>query len=199
MPPVTLSSKVIMTDVKPSSDMFMGAMVNKDANSRDNEVQKYVSEGFSQILHPVSGEPMSKEDFNNTGWKLEYIGYDSPLNFKSHAFRGSDQTIMPHRAQVKDSEGKVIGSTVVSRTDSEKKTKEFKASKIINNVYKRAVLNSGEWTYASTKGIPAKGFEKTAFKYNKDGTVDVKMNNGKILENQDVNILPMYIYENYKE
>ena len=200
MPPVTLSSKIIITDFNPSSDMFMGSMINKDANSRDNQVQRYVSEGLSTIIDPLDPtQRMSKEEFNERGYKLEYIGYESPLNFKEHAFNGSDQNVMAHRVQVKDSGGKVIGSTVVSRTDSEKNTREFRASKIINNVYKRAVLNSGEWTYVSTKGVPANDFKKTAIKYNENGSVDIKKNDGSIERNLDVNSLPMYIYQNYKE
>ena len=200
MPPVTLSSKIIMTDQKPNSDMFMGEMKGKEAGDRNDLVQTYISEGLSTMIDPLDPtRRMSKEEFNERGYKLEYIGYESPLNFKKHAFNGSDQNVMAHRVQVKNSEGKVIGSTVVSRTDSEKNTREFRASKIINNVYKRAVLNSGEWTYVSTKGVPANDFKKTAIKYNENGSVDIKKNDGSIERNLDVNSIPMYIYENYKE
>lgn len=199
MPPVTLSSKVIMTDQKPSSDMFMGEMKGKEAGDRDDLVQKYVSKGYSKLINPKTGKPMTAEQFNEKGWKLKYDGYESPLNFKEHTFENPEQNVMSHSVRVLDSEGKVIGNSVVSRTDSEKNTREFKASKIINNVYKRAVLNSGEWTYVSTKGVPANDFKKTAIKYNKNGTIDIKKNDGRIEENLDINSLPMYIYENYKE
>ena len=199
MPPVTLSSKIIMTDQKPSSDMFMGEMKGKEAGDRDDLVQKYISKGYSKIINPEDGKPMSTEEFNKKGWKLKYDGYESPLNFKEHSFQDPDQNIMAHSVRVFDSEGKMIGNTVVSRTDSEKNTREFKASKIINNVYKRAVLNSGEWTYVSTKGVPANDFKKTAIKYNENGSVDIKKNDGSIERNLDVNSIPIYIYQNYKE
>lgn len=199
MPPVTLSSKVIMTDQKPSSDMFMGEMKGKEAGDRDDLVQKYVSKGYSKLINPETGKLMTAEQFNEKGWKLKYDGYESPLNFKEHAFENPEQNVMSHSVRVLDSEGKVIGNSVVSRTDSEKNTREFKASKIINNVYKRAVLNSGEWTYVSTKGVPANDFKKTAIKYNENGTIDIKKNDGSIERNLDINSLPMYIYQNYKE
>jgi hypothetical protein len=199
MPPVTLSNSVVRASIEPSSDMFLGAMVNKDANARNATMQQDLEYGFRSIIDPETGKELKPSEFKKKGWKVEYVGYDSPLNFRGYNFQNPKQQVMSHRVIVKDEEGNIIGNSVVGRTDKEQKSNEFKAASALTFSYRNAVLNSGEWTPFGTKESAPGNLRGMQIRYNLDGTVDVKDPSGRVTpEPISTDELSSFIFRNYK-
>lgn len=199
MPSPTISNKIIRADINPSSDMFMGQLVNKDAASRNNTLELDLNAGLRTIINPENNKPMTAQEFRDKKWKIEYIGYDSPLNFNGYNFKDPKQQVMAHKVIVKDEDNKVIGTSAVSRSHEEKNTPEFKASSLLTFSYRNAVLNSGEWTPIGTKNSPAKNLKGSKIKYNYNGTIDIMTPSGQVEENLPTEALSKYIYNNYND
>lgn len=208
MPPVTLSNKIIRADINPSSDMFMGALVNKDADSRNATIQNDLEFGLRTMINPETNKPMTSNEFKEKNWKIEYVGYDSPLNFRGYKFQDPKQQVMAHRAIVKDKDGNIIGNTAVSRSHEEMNSPEFKAASLLTFSYRNAVLNSGEWTPIGTTESPSRNLKGAKIKYNYDGSVKIKKPNGELIKIKDSNgneyedlpteYLSQYIFNNYQ-
>lgn len=205
MPKVRLGSSIIQPDIDPSAEMFAGQTLGKDANQRNATMQSHLDADLREIINPETNLPFKKGEFAKNGYKVEYIGYDSPINFRGYKFGDKlNENVMAHKVLLKDSEGKVIGKTTVSRTKEEKEMPQFKASYIINNGYKNAVLNIGEWTSLGTfHGVKndagAQKFNGYKVKYNADGTMQVRDKQGNVSAAVAPDQFKDFVYTKYFE
>lgn len=202
MPPVTLSDKEIITDIVPNNNMFANGLKTKDSNQRNNYITKSLSSGHSTLIDPITKKPLTYDEFKDKGYEVEYIGYDSPLNFRGYKFNNHKQQVMAHKVLVykkEDGERKLLGKSAVSRTNEEMNTPEFRASSLLTFSFRNAVLNSGEWTPLGTQQSSAKNLNGSKIKYNYNGTIDIKTPKGELYENLPTEALSEYVLRNYKE
>jgi hypothetical protein len=203
IPSIRIGNSVIRIDSEPNAEMFAGTLNSKDANQRNANAQLELEGGFRNIIDPTTGEKMDVKEFRDKGYKVEYIGYDSPINFRGYNFGDNlNENVMAHKVILKDSDGKVIGTTAMSRTKEEKEMPQFKASYIINNSYKNAVLNTNEWTpigpYSGLKDENQNKFKGYKMKYNEEGTIDIKDPKGNmIISNAAPDSLKSFVYNKY--
>ena len=155
----------------------MGSLSNKDANSRNATIQQDLEYGIRKITDPITGKPMKPSEFKSKGYKVEYVGYDSPINFRGSNFEDPKQDVMAHRVIVRDKDGNIVGNgnAAVSRTETEKQMPEFKSSSAITFSYRNAVLADGEYVDFGTKDSSPGQLKGMKIKYNSDGTITVKV------------------------
>lgn len=171
----TVGNDVIQADVTPSSQMFMGELQGKDANKRNETIQKNLEAGFRTIIDPETGKELTPKEFREKGYTVEYIGYDSPLNYRGYNFgeNNAEQQVMAHKVIVYNEDKKPIGNAAVSRTKQELESSQFKKASIINKVYRNTAQKYGDWI------TPNKYIKNTKVKMNEDSTFSISYN-GKI-------------------
>lgn len=168
----TVGNDVIQADITPNSQMFMGQLQGKDANKRNETIQKNLEAGFRTIIDPETGKELTPKEFREKGYTVEYIGYDSPLNYRGYKFgeNNKEQQVMAHKVIVYDEDKKPIGNAAVSRTKQELETPEFKKAYIIHHVYQNAAQKYGDWI------TPNKYIKNTKVKMNEDSTFSIEYN-----------------------
>lgn len=176
----TVANDIIRPDISPNAEMFMGNFAKKSGSERNFSLNQEVQAGFRDVLDPDTGIVYKKKDFEKggkaEGYKLEYVGYDSPVNARGSKFGNSkEQSVMPHRAILKDADGKVVnGNVSVSRTKQEIESPEFKKAYEINKTYIGALSNLGEWVIPKGVYSGSKRLKEFRVRYNEDGTISMK-------------------------
>lgn len=172
----TIGNDIIRPDTSPDSQLFMGELSKKDAAQRNLTLEQDVrgdeeSPAFRQMVDEKTGEKVKLGD----GEKIDYIGYDSPINFRAHKFNNSlEQNVMAHRAQIIDKDGNFVRNVAIGRTKNEIATPEFKVMYSINHIYRNAVNNLGEWVTPTGKGTGSKQIKNYQIKYTDDGMFIIK-------------------------
>lgn len=167
----TIGNDVIRPDVTPNGQLFMGELAGKSPADRDAALTQDIGAGFRKVIDETTGVELKLQD----GQKIEYIGYDSPVNARGYKFDNKyEQNVMAHKALIKDKEGNVINHVVISRTPQEMKTGEFKRAYEINQIYKRALTKFGEWVQPTGTYSGSSNVKKYQVRYNDDGTIQLK-------------------------
>lgn len=144
--PITLTSKVIKSDTGTSTLGFPGLSETKDANKRSANIKADITHNTRQIVDPETNRPISGKEFfeKYPDAEVDYYGYFSPHNVSNEAQWGneSQQSIIPHRITVTHGSGddKKTFTTSMSRTYNDFNTSDFRASKTLNNVFRKITL-----------------------------------------------------------
>ena len=176
----TIGNDIIMADITPNSQMFMGELANKDEKSRNALMQNQLDAGLRSMIDPKTGEELTPEKFREKGYKIEYIGYDSPINYRGYNFKGGNQnvqTTMAHKVNVYDEDGKSLGQSAVTRTAQEIKDSKFQKSYQMTHIYRNAVNNFNNWVTPSS-------VKNTKVKFKDNGLFDIQYN-GQLYEDLD--------------
>ena len=183
----TIGSDIIRPDIVPNGQLFMGELAGKAPADRDQAILQDIRGGYRDVIDPETGKALKKEDWQKGGkaedWKVQYEGYDSPVNYRESAYRNSkEQSVMPHRVLITDKDGKAIGNTSVSRSPQELKTPVFKKAYEINHVYKNAVNNFGDWVTATGNYSGSRQLKGLQIRQNEDGTFQFRK--GKLVSDK---------------
>ena len=176
----TIGNDIIMADITPSSQMFMGELANKDEKSRNALMQNQLDAGLRSMIDPESGEELTPEEFREKGYKVEYIGYDSPVNYRGYNFKGGNQNIqttMAHKVNVYDADGNSLGTAAVTRSAQEIKDPKFQKAYQITHIYRNAVNNFNNW-------VTPKNIKNTKVMFKDNGLFDIQYN-GKTYNDLD--------------
>ena len=170
--PITLSSKVIKSDMKLNSLGFPGELVSKDINQRSASVEADIQANTRQILDPETKREISWDKFieKYPNANVKYYGYSSPHNWDENKWGNPKQNVAANQVIVsyKDGEETKTFTTSVSRTDKELGTKDFKASETLNKTYKKVTLSPGTFVPLQTSNPRLKGLK---VKYNNSKNV----------------------------
>jgi hypothetical protein len=173
----TIGNDIIMADITPNSQMFMGELANKDEKSRNTLMQNQLDAGLRSIIDPKTGEELTPEEFREKGYKVEYIGYDSPINYRGYNFKGGNQnvqTTMAHKVNVYDADGNSLGTAAVTRSAQEVNDPKFQKAYQMTHIYRNAVNNFNDW-------VTPKNIKNTKVKFKDNGLFDIQ-HNGKTYE-----------------
>jgi hypothetical protein len=173
----TIGNDIIMADITPNSQMFMGELANKDEKSRNTLMQNQLDAGLRSIIDPKTGEELTPEEFREKGYKVEYIGYDSPINYRGYNFKGGNQnvqTTMAHKVNVYDADGNSLGTAAVTRSAQEVNDPKFQKAYQMTHIYRNAVNNFNDW-------VTPKNIKNTKVKFKDNGLFDIQYN-GKTYE-----------------
>jgi hypothetical protein len=176
----TVASDVVRPDISPNAEMFMGNFAKKSGSERNFSLNQDIKAGFREVANQDTGEIYTKKDFEKggkaEGYTLEYIGYDSPVNARGSRFKNNkEQSVMPHRAILKDAKGNVVsGNAAVSRTKQEIESPEFKKAYEINKTYIGALSNLGEWVIPKGVYSGSKKLKEYRVMYGEDGNIYMK-------------------------
>jgi len=171
----TIGNDIIMADVTPNSQMFMGELANKDEKSRNALIQNQLDAGLRTMIDPVSGEELTPDEFREKGYRVEYIGYDSPVNYRGYNFKGDNrnvQTTMAHKVNIYDKDGNSLGQAPVTRSAQEVKDPNFQKAYQIAHIYRNAANNFNDW-------VKPTNIKNTKVKFKDNGLFDIEYN-GKI-------------------
>ena len=177
----TIGNDVIYADRTPNSRMFMGDFANKtDSNERNISIQSDLDAGYRTMIDPETGKELTPEEFREKGYKVEYIGYDSPINYRGYNFKGGNQnvqTTIAHKVNVYDKDGKALGQTAVTRSAQEIKDPKFQKAYQITHIYRNAVNNFNDW-------VKPTNIKNTKVKLKDNGLFDIQYN-GQLYEDLD--------------
>ena len=169
----TIGNDVIYADRTPNSRMFMGDFANKtDSNERNISIQSDLDAGYRTMIDPETGKELTPEEFREKGYKVEYIGYDSPINYRGYNFKGGNQnvqTTIAHKVNVYDKDGKALGQTAVTRSAQEIKDPKFQKAYQITHIYRNAVNNFNDW-------VKPTNIKNTKVKFKDNGLFDIEYN-----------------------
>lgn len=179
-----IGNDIVKADVNPSEDIFMGALSRKPNTERSTAIMQDLNGGTRTIIDPVTRKELTPDEWKEKGYKISYYGYDNPLNYRGYNFGDKlNQTVMAHKVNVYDADGKPLGLSEVSRSAQEMETSQFKSSYNITHTYRNAVNNVGKWMNVVDSGgkmnkrgqgegiNSIKGYN---VRYNKDGTIDLR-------------------------
>jgi len=172
----TIGNDVIRPDTSPDSQLFMGELSKKDAGQRNATLMQDVrgsenSPGFRQMIDAETGEKVKLKE----GEKIEYVGYDSPVNYRGYKFQNKlEQNVIAHKAQVLDKDGNFVRNVAIGRTKNEINTPEFKSMYEINHIYRNAVNKLGEYVHPTGKYSGSKQVKDYFVKYTDDGMFVIK-------------------------
>lgn len=183
---ITTGNDIIRPDVTPNSQLFMGELAGKSPADRNEALTQDVRSGEDGIGFRTMIDSKTKEKVKlGDGEKIQYLGYDSPVNVRNYGFGNKfEQNVMAHKAQVVDAQGNFIREVTISRTPQEMKLPEFKRAYEINQIYRNALTDFGNWVQPSGSYSKSSNIKKYKVRYNQDGTFQLKFGD-KVSEKMD--------------
>jgi hypothetical protein len=173
---ITTGNDVIRPDISPNGQLFMGELAGKSPADRDATLTQDIrgdedNPAFRTMLDSKTLEPVELGD----GERIQYVGYDSPINVRNYKFGNKyEQNVMAHKAQVLDKNGNFVRNVTISRTPQETKAPEFKKGYEINQIYRNALINFGEWVQPTGTYSGSSRVKQFKVRYNADGTFQLK-------------------------
>jgi hypothetical protein len=176
MDKLTIGNDILRPDTTGEDQLFMGELSGKAPADRDQQLTLDTKAGLRPMIDIKTGEKITLGD----GEKVQYIGYDSPVNYNNYKFENNkEQSVMAHRALVVDKDGNPVHKVAIGRTLNEIAKPEFKRAYEINQVYKNAVQKFGDWVTATGRYSGNENLKGTQIRYNEDGTIDMRKGNAK--------------------
>ncbi len=208
--PITLSSKVIKSDMELNSLGFPGQLVNKDNTQRSSSIEADLKQNVRQIIDPETNREMTWKEFSKKypDSKIEYYGYSSPHNWDDKKWGNPKQNVAANQVNItyKDGDETKVLNTSVSRTtgsNGELNSKDFQASETLNKTYKKATINPNSFVPLQTSNNRLKGLkvrynnsQSTIQKYGAP-TFDVQI--GKEIIQLPENEYLQFIYAEYNK
>jgi len=200
--PITLSSKVIKSDMALNNLGFPGTLTNKDSKERSNSIVKDLQANTRQLVDPETNREITYNEFmdkypNST---FSYYGYSSPHNWEDTSWGNKKQNVAPNQVVVTDKDTKQSIVTKVSRTKEELGTKDFMASETLHNTYQKVTIRPNSFVQLQTSNPRLKGIE---VKYNtktEDGVPKFQLKiNGKLTPPLTEAQYIEYIYKEYNK
>ncbi len=163
--PVTLSTKALIPDVSPDAYMFVGSQKTKDRNERSNVIGSNLSTGRQHIQDPEDpSRYLSKDEFNERGYKVQYDSYLSPMNFVKNPFGNSEQGAVPHQVIV-TKDGKRLGNFLVDRTEEDIRSDAGRASQQLHDVYQTIVQTPNTEHSFNNSRLKSRGIKDMKVEY----------------------------------
>lgn len=172
----TVGNDIIRADVKLNDSSFMGELKGQSPEDRNQTLTQDVrgnenNPGFRQMIDSETGKKVQLYE----GEKIDYIGFDSPVNYRNYNFGNKyENSVMAHKAQVLDKNGNFVRNVTISRTPQEMKKAIFRRSYEVNQVYKTALENLGEWVQPTGKYSGSNNLKTIQVRYTDNGKFQLK-------------------------
>lgn len=189
----TVGNDIIQANVKTLSSPLMGELQGKDQKGVNDALTLQIERGLRKAKDEVTGEEVKIPE----GGKLEYVGFDSPVNYRGSKQKNkNEQSVMAHRAMIYDKDGKKVADVEIDRTGNELKDPLFKRAYEINHTYKGALENFGKWVTPKGRYSGSKEIGKYQIKVAEDGNIYMKIKGEPDSEAEAVSPEKYYQYMN---
>ena len=189
----TVGNDIVQANVKTLSSPLMGELQGKDQKGVNDALTLQIEAGLRKAKDKLTGEEVKIPE----GGKLEYVGFDSPVNYRgSKQGNKYEQSVMAHRAMIYDKDGKKVADVEIDRTGNELKDPLFKRAYEINHTYKGALENFGKWVTPKGRYSGSKEIGKYQIKVAEDGNIYMKIKGEPDSEAEAVSPEKYYQYMN---